>query len=296
MKKIFAHHFLLLILAVGTTPAMATPWFLYLYDIAPGPTGFQQLTTCNAATGQSCKGGSPDGNDPFANQSISDGVYTSDSYANLSTGQLGISGGGPTLNMSTARAQFSDTLTFQGIAPGDVTTIGITIQVNGTFLGGSIPNFYFNAFSPTYEERPVDQLAASVGYRGTFIGGNTPGGTYTTSSSNMNVFNMIGDWSQFGPSAFIGSIDIYGNAPTLWFDMMLDGSGVFDLSHTAAISLDLPEGLSFTSDSGVFLSAASPQPVPEPATLALLCFGLTGLGFTRVRTRAWRAANGSSVA
>lgn len=292
MKKIFAHHFLLLILAVGTTPAMATPWFLYLSDSAPGPTGFQQLTTCNAAIGQSCRGNSPDGNNPFANQSIDyGGVYTSDSYANLSTGQLGISGGSPTLNTSSALAEFGDTLTFQGIALGDVTTIDITIQVDGTFLDGSQLNFFFNAVSPTYEERPVDQLTASVGYSGTFIEGVRPGGTYTTSNSNMNVFNMVGDWSQFGPSTFIGSIDIYGDFPTLWFDMGLTGNGVFDLSHTAAISLDLPEGLSFTSDSGVFLSATSPQPVPEPTTLALLCFGLTGLGFIRARTHTWRAVN-----
>lgn len=46
----------------------------------------------------------------------------------------------------------------------------------------------------------------------------------------------------------------------------------------------LPTGLSFTSDSGVFLSGAS-STVPEPGTWAMLTIGLLSAGIRRWRTR-----------
>ena len=48
--------------------------------------------------------------------------------------------------------------------------------------------------------------------------------------------------------------------------------GFVDMSHTAVLGLTLPAGLSFTSDSGVFLTQS-----PEPGTVVLLSTGLVGL-------------------
>ena len=56
--------------------------------------------------------------------------------------------------------------------------------------------------------------------------------------------------------------------------------GLVDVSHTAVLSLTLPEGLSFTSDSGVFLTQSPsevPSAVPEPGTVGLLSTDLVGL-------------------
>jgi len=286
MKKTFVrlYYYLLLTLAIGATPAIAvplepSPWSVYILNGIGGPST-QELITCNAAAGKLCKGELPDGNVPFASQSISNGAYASESYADLYTGRIGVKGESPTYQNSVAMAEFTDTLTFAGIGAGNSATIGIEIQVDGTFRDGSQVNFFYNAVSQ------FDQLVASVGYRGTFIGSGgelLSGDTYNTNNSNVNQFNKIGDWSQFGPSTFIGSIDIYGDSPTLALDMGFFGAGgVFDLSHTAAISLNLPQGLSFVSESGVFLSRI-PGSIPEPATLALLGIGLAGLGWARRR-------------
>jgi hypothetical protein len=71
--------------------------------------------------------------------------------------------------------------------------------------------------------------------------------------------------------------------------------GLVDVSHTAVLGLTLPAGLSFTSDSGVFLTqspSAAPSAVPEPGTVVLLSTGLAGLlGYGwRQRKRAALAA------
>jgi hypothetical protein len=54
--------------------------------------------------------------------------------------------------------------------------------------------------------------------------------------------------------------------------------GIVDAGHTAQISLQLPPGFTFTSDSGVFLTQ-----VPEPNTALLLTTSLLGLATTRWR-------------
>ncbi|MBL8534218.1 MAG: hypothetical protein JNL33_10245 [Betaproteobacteria bacterium] len=50
------------------------------------------------------------------------------------------------------------------------------------------------------------------------------------------------------------------------------GHAEVDFSNTSAITLDLPPGLAYTSDSGVLLTEV-PPPVPEPQTWALLIAG-----------------------
>lgn len=55
-----------------------------------------------------------------------------------------------------------------------------------------------------------------------------------------------------------------------------------DFQHTAQVSLSLPAGYSYTSASGVFLSAA---PVPEPGDVPMLAAGLALLGMVMRRRK-----------
>lgn len=68
--------------------------------------------------------------------------------------------------------------------------------------------------------------------------------------------------------------------PTLRFEasagLTADPGITLDFSNTAALALALPQGFTFTSESGVFLSQQA-SPVPEPGTWMLLGTGLIGL-------------------
>lgn len=56
------------------------------------------------------------------------------------------------------------------------------------------------------------------------------------------------------------------------------GSATLDASNTASIQMILPAGYSFTSSSGVFLSA-----VPEPGAALLFAAGLVAIALTQRR-------------
>ena len=69
--------------------------------------------------------------------------------------------------------------------------------------------------------------------------------------------------------------------------------GVANFANTATLSLSLPDGISFTSDSGVFLSAAVTPPTtsaPEPSSLALMALGTLAVSAFRKRRNLASAA------
>lgn len=68
-------------------------------------------------------------------------------------------------------------------------------------------------------------------------------------------------------------------------DALARFGGTSNLGNTANLSLLAPAGLTFTSESGLFLIAAEPTPAPvgEPASLSLFAVGLLALGAGRRR-------------
>jgi hypothetical protein len=204
-------------------------------------------------------------------------VYAS---SNLATGQLKVSA--PTTSGSGGAGWTDEILlTIPGLTAASTNTIDIVLTVEGTYTAidnnqKGMGNFSFYALSGLDTYANVDQLAIGA----TYTSDGTPGTYSTASPHQFSTYNGIGDWTALGPETFLGQIDISGADPSLRLDFdLVQIAGPADFSHTASIWLDLPEGATFESASGVFLSEASP--VPIPATLVLFGAGIIGLAGIR---------------
>ena len=102
---------------------------------------------------------------------------------------------------------------------------------------------------------------------GSYTGGGTPG----------YWINPIMTWDGPGHMLFTAGYELVGEDDPIGLLMQLTtvgGFGSADFSHTAALTFDLPSNVSFTSASGVFLSATNPGggggggTVPEPSAMA----------------------------
>ena len=205
-------------------------------------------------------------------------VYSS---SDLATGQLKVSA--PTASGSGGAGWTDElrNLTIPGLTATSTATIDIELTIEGIYTVIDYNNkdrgyFSFNVLSGLNTIPNVDQLAISA----TYSSDGTPGTYSTASPQQFSAFNGIGEWVALGPETFIGQIDISGADPSLRLDFdLVQIVGPADFSRTASIRLDLPEGATFESASGVFLSGASP--VPIPATLVLFGVGIIGLAGIR---------------
>jgi len=179
--------------------------------------------------------------------------------ANLATGELKLYGAtGPGIcPRAGASATLKDLLTFD-VAGGGSAAVTFKFDIDGT-LSGKEPistqsSYTFNidgvSFGPTGTIPIQDLLTRSV--------------TYT-----RNVFDGEQVDIQVSMTAALQSFP-----------------GIFDLSHTGSVSLVLPTGVTFLSDSGVFLTAPSGGGVPEPASWALMIVGFAAAGGTLRRRQA----------
>lgn len=269
--------------------------FTYYQDATVGAKNFGG---CNSgAIGCTASQAGTPGADPTRTSSynqttLSDtdagGPSTGTSYAraDLGTGQLGVSVTGTARTQygnsgdgvaGNAGAAFADGLNFliAGATSSTSTDIGISIDLHGNFLvsspysGSSLSNnltFGNAAFSTNdrFDAAPNQHTASG------WV-------SYSFSPDTSTDMRFSGIYALTGASQHIN-----------FYESLFTHSGngeTVDFSHTADFALLLPSNVSFTSDSGAFLTAGSVGAVPEPSTWTMMILGFCGVGFMAYRRR-----------
>jgi hypothetical protein len=219
----------------------------------------------------------------------------------------------------SARADFADSIFFTNTSSG-LLPITLTMSVDGAFVGPLIRSdlrsrIQLASFSCNGMGGCITPLANGSSSIFTELLGETSLGSpfqfreFFSGQINDNIahWNLGFGPNQIGISQFdyFKTITLY--VPTGLTTLNLQGelqifcigTGICDFTNTAALRFGaLPEGLSFTSQSGVFLTGlgspgdggggGTPGAVPEPASWAMMIagFGLVGAAVRRRRAAA----------
>lgn len=205
--------------------------------------------------------------------------------ANLATGTLGVSGtgsiNGTTGGSTQSQAAIADTLHMTAAgAPAD---IRITFTTEGllTPAGQTIPNIQPSVGTAlTFGGASYNSVIDTSGTYQPQVGSTSASGwvSYGFSPDSPGVLTFSGLYAI--PE---GETDI-----TIDADMLLNAGlgGSADYYDTGTISMVLPSNVTFTSNSGVFLSQSGQSDVPEPGSLAIFAAALGLLRWKR-RGGAW---------
>ena len=207
-------------------------------------------------------------------------TYQASSYADMNRGAVG---GGIIVDTSgssnffgvtvNARGDVTDELTFHGSRPGVVT---LSLAVSGSFA--SMAEAIFRSNSSLALNAGVANL--TFDWVGQPLSPDKRASVFGTGdvlvlddhvdrlSAVLTVRQMVTPGQVLGVLAHL--------------DLQLKSDNndhaVMNFGHTAQLGIELPEGMSYTSSSGVFMSDLPGTQVPEPATAMLLLAGLAALG------------------
>jgi hypothetical protein len=245
---------------------------------------------------------------------IPDGVDVGARYADQTTTGFSVSG--------AAAGSGGSSSSSADLATGEIRAFAHGLAFPQDYLGpGSLP-FGLDAVANAGLQEGIhivgdlsEPASALLTYElhGTLIAGNEllqPLPTFALvqidiGSSHVQYQFQTRDCALESPASLIcvsgPTFDITGELPFVIDDAMRDfaiyavlsavgtAGGIADFANTASLGLVLPAGLSFTSDSGVFLSRSAPDSVPEPGSLSLLGGGIA------VGALAWRRRKSTAV-
>lgn len=208
----------------------------------------------------------------FDSLSLTNGGNFAYSYSDHATGQLGALASTSASGGAAATAWMDEGLKFQVLGATNSTITPITLLAS---LHTTTP----------------DQ---AVFFGLLFNGGNIQqSGLFTRPDNGFggSGFSSFTTWLEGTTRFFSATYNLIGTAPSAYLRMDLrtsaQGGAVADFSHTAGISFLLPSNVSFTSQSGQFLTAVSA--VPEPSTWAMMLVGFAATGFAMRRRRSKNA-------
>jgi hypothetical protein len=185
-----------------------------------------------------------------------------------------------------------DTVTFSG--PGPKVAVTLAMHFDGSFNMTGASGLGDIQISPFIELQGYGALSAGVDRLYNPSGISNGGVAQDLVSSEFVGTPAAGSFLNASLTVVEGQLVMTTLVPTntpislnvqfdLAFTQLTPGvRAQADFGHTATLSMALPAGYSFTSASGLLLTAA---PVPEPSTLGLTAMGLVALQLRRRRTR-----------
>lgn len=198
-------------------------------------------------------------------------ISSARSYADIASGKLGLVATTAAGGFAEGRAAWSDRVTFT-VAGANASTL-TRVKAKASLHAASMMNAgigyrFADAAFPANSSFDSGFSMFMRSLTDVYYGESRPGNRSFNSWVVGDTRHFEWEFDILGASAFyIVEGSLFGQA---W-----DG-GSTDLINTARISLVLPQGVSFTSGSGDFLTAVGG--VPEPGTWALLVagFGMVG--------------------
>lgn len=220
-------------------------------------------------------------------------------YANLATGKIGASGSTDYYQTAFTVARFVDTLNFNvgGADASTVTNIVVKFQLDGSLTTPA-------AHGANGLGTPRASITNNFGFGGA---SGLVGFEQTAANNSLEILNTRSNqtgwvsysWDVISPgiTQFTGVYALSGISQVLGISNSLSAyastGASFSYGNTSALSFVLPSNVTFTSASGVFLSALNPvnSAVPEPATWAMMIFGFGLAGVSLRRRAATRAVS-----
>jgi hypothetical protein len=263
----------------STTPCPASPWTRMdgntpvevVYDGVVDPGGSR-----TAAWDRSFQG--INNRDSVATARAASDLATASLHAFAQGGGNNPGGGGS--RAATVSATLRDTLHFNVAGAGATTVTSITVRMSldGHTAASLGANFMSLDWRMNFGGASVFDLADNQNVAGEYGARSQTAQGWSSFFRTVNVISpdntdiqIEAIYDLVGASA---DIDVGGSL------MLQVDNATLDYENTGKFSLVLPAGVTYTSDSGVFLAPAA---VPEPTSWALTAVGLLALGLRSSR-------------